>query len=174
MTASTQRAVLRAALQASWRVMISVFVLAGMPLLGLAAAFGDLDDGTVRVRLVAYAVVLPLSLFLHELGHGVAYAALVARHGMRPVELFGVGRWSGGTIVRWRLSLGEDAIVAVAGPLLGVACVLPMLAPGGPFLVGFPVALVFGLHLASLRRTADDGAQARAVWRGADERARAA
>jgi hypothetical protein len=159
------RAAISAAYQASWRVAVSVSVVVSVPIALLAASTSGLDGGGTAHHLIAAAVLMPLSMLAHELGHTVTYS-LVRRRVMADSEVFGIGRWGGGQVVRWALDREGDAAVAVAGPLAGFCCALPLLTPGGAFLLQFPFIALFGVHLLSLRRTADDGAQAWAFWNG--------
>jgi hypothetical protein len=158
---------IRAAHQASWRVALSVSVIVSVPVALLAAAAAGLDGGRTALHLLSAAVLMPASMLAHELGHTVTYS-LVARRVTAVSEVFGIGRWGGGQIVRWALDREGDAAVALAGPLAGFCCALPLLAPGGSFLLQFPFVALFGVHLLSLRRTADDGTQAWAFWKGHD------
>jgi hypothetical protein len=158
---------LSAAHQASWRVALSVSVVVSLPVALLAASTAGLDGGRTALHLLAAAALMPLSMLVHEVGHTAAYV-LVGRGAMAEPEVFGIGRWSGGQVIRWALSREGDAAVAVAGPLAGFCCALPLLAPGGAFLLQFPFVALFAVHLVSLRRTADDGTQAWAYWEGRD------
>jgi hypothetical protein len=164
MTRGAWSAAFAAALQASWRVVIAVMLIAGIPMVALAVALVPIDDGRTSVRIVIVAFVLPASFFCHELSHAVTYARFACAAGITP-EQFGIGRWTGGQIVRWPLTPGADATVAIAGPLAGVACCLSVVIPGGAFVVSFPFAMLFSIHLLSLRASSDDGEQARAFWK---------
>ena len=164
MTPAAWGAAFAAALRASWRVMIAVTLTAGVPTIALAVVLSPIDDGRTFLRLVIVAVVFSASFLCHELSHALTYAHLACAAGVAP-EQFGIGRWTGGEVVRWPLAPEADAVVAMAGPLAGVGCGLAVVLPGGAFIVTFLFLLLFCVHLLSLRASSDDGEQARAFWK---------
>ncbi len=150
------------ALAASWRMMASV-ALVTIPPLGLAAvmlAAVGIPPLAVRHGILA-AACFPASFFTHEFGHALA-AAAIARWRGADGTMFGAGTFFTASVVRWRSDACGDAIIALAGPLFGTALVWVALLPGPGYLLAFPVALLYLVHLGSLLPSQADGRSVRA------------
>ncbi|WP_022904338.1 hypothetical protein [Curtobacterium sp. B8] len=148
-----------AAHHASWRLVLVLCAITAVPALVTVALseviFGAATAGSVALIFALFA----LSPFVHEFSHAVAHL-LIAAEGRAVVV--GVGAWSSARIVRWRTTPESDAFVAAIGPVAATAsgligtAVLPV-----PFVIGYPMTLLFGLHILSLHPSATDG---RDVW----------
>lgn len=157
----------RTAFSASWRLVISVTALTLVPL-GLAAglfAVVGAPAGALGHALVTVAL-FPLSFFWHEFGHAAA-SAVVARRRGDDDTMFGVGGFGHASVVRWRSDRAGDAVISLAGPVVGAAPLVISLAPGPGYLLTFPVALLFLIHLGSLLPSQSDGRQLAAYLKGA-------
>ncbi|MGN7222566.1 hypothetical protein ACTHQN_06865 [Curtobacterium flaccumfaciens] len=159
-------AAVTAATRASWRLVVAVSGVVLLPATTIsiisAASFGS---GTV-IPLVLSFVLFALSPFIHELAHAAAHVALADRE--RSIVV-GVGRWGSGQIIRWTLPRTDDGLVAIAGPLAATASGFFVLALPLPYLIAYPIAALFMVHLLSLTRSAPDGHQLRTALQGAPD-----
>jgi len=155
----------RVAAAASWRLAVTVAVVAVVPTTALALLLLSCGLAVIGpLWLVAITVVFAGSYFLHELAHALAYW-WIARATDRSAEMIPDGSFGHARIIRWSLGANEDAVTSLAGPLIALAAGLPMLLVPAPFIAVFPIFSLFLVHAGSLRPGHADGAQARAVFR---------
>ena len=114
---------------------------------------------------IAWSPLLALTVycashFAHELGHTVAATFGARTLGIDPA-LVAAGGFRRASVIGASLGREGDALVSLAGPALGLATAMPLLIPGGPFLLRAPFLLLFATHLLELRPTRADGA---ALW----------
>lgn len=148
-----------AAHHASWRLSLTIVAVTALPG-GVLCAVSGIVFGTASARGVGLMLALfVLSPFVHELAHAIAHVLVATRE--RAI-VAGVGRWSSGQIVRWQTASAADAVVAVAGPLVvTVAGIAAGVTLDVPFAVGYPIVVLFSLHLLTLRASAADGRELR-------------
>lgn len=148
-----------AASRASWRQCVVMVACVTMPFTLLVALFVliGIDDGLV-VPIAYVAICFPLSFWLHEFAHAVAYSALFNLED-RPFEVIGLGTFRKSEIVRWALSADREAAIGVAGPAAGLLMAIPILWLSPNLLIAWPWMIPFLVHAFSLSPRGEDGKQ---------------
>lgn len=162
MSASRVGSAARATIDAAGPLCIAVCVLVTLPTLLfflLLTALGLPLRDTAPVYWTG--LLLPISLLAHEFGHTLT-AVLLLRSA---VGIQGQGTWRSASILRPAHTVRGDALIAVAGPVAGVSCALPVVFVAGSPVMGAIWAAPFLAHLVSLRPTGSDGRQVLGVLR---------
>ena len=147
---------IRAAASASQQQVMATTLLIAVPILCMGGLFASLGLSALFVApMVCTAVLLPVSVFVHEAAHALAAAVLTPRS--RPFRLRGEGGWATSILIRESAGPANDAVIAWVGPVAGTLCYLPVLLTSTQVLFAAPWILTFTVHLFSLRRNHPDG-----------------
>lgn len=146
----------RSAAILSWRTCLLAVALLALPLgaavwvLNLAGDAGD--SASVAITIACY----PISLYAHELAHlcGVRW---FAPHLMPAVRL--EGTWRRARLERPSAGALEDACISIAGPIAGLAMLLPVVFLSTDPIYLLPWVLLFHSHLFALSPWSSDGQQ---------------
>lgn len=152
-----------AAVHASWRLVIVVASVTALPASSMTVVSAVVFGETTVIPLVVAFVLFTVSPFVHEFAHAATQVVLADE---RRSVVGGVGGWGHGQIIRWTLPASRDGLVAIAGPLAASASGLIVLTLPLPYLVAYPVTILFTVHVLSLKRSAPDGRQLLVALKG--------
>jgi hypothetical protein len=151
---------------ASWRLVLTVSIIAIMPASALSLLFVAIGVSfALPLLLILATTSFALSYFFHELGHAVCLWLIAGRTGGSR-EMLAEGTFLTARVTRWSQGDDADALVSIVGPLAGVAAGLFVLLPFWPFLASFPFFCLFLVHVASLAPRFSDGQQLFASFDG--------
>ncbi len=160
----TIRNAARVAVESAWRFSSVVFIallITGGPCLAL---LGALLGPPVMILGVAFLLLFPLSIVLHEFGHSLTLVCFISRDSVAAVNgnIRGQGTWFSAEVLRPRLTPAEDIAVTMLGPLTGLAAgVLPLwivvYSVGAPIPLFVVLFLPFLSHILALTPMSKDG-----------------
>jgi hypothetical protein len=150
---------LRVAWAATWRITLGLSALFAVTVVPVGLLVGALAGRDAAGPVLAFAVLLPASVLVHEWAHAACAWRWVARRTRRRVVP--VGGWGTAAVRRPRLPLRLDIATTLAGPLAGAASGLLLFAAvplaGSPGLLCAALVLPFAAHLLALAPSAADG-----------------
>ncbi|ARC55865.1 hypothetical protein AS850_02070 [Frondihabitans sp. 762G35] len=149
----------RVAWAATWRVTLALSGLLAVTVVPVGLLFGALGGRAAAGPVLAFAVLLPGSVLVHEWAHAACAWRWAACRTRR--EVVPVGGWRRAGVRRPRLPVRFDVATTVAGPLAGAASGLLLFAAvpgaGSSALLCGALCLPFAAHLLSLAPSAADG-----------------